>query len=97
MLPDQASRARGWVRQGAGESGRSAPIVASYVRVAVGPGAAQRLHGAERFYRTINEAHRKHFAAMDAPFIGAIGDPGRHRGAIDQPPTRRPPGSEPPT
>ena len=83
MLPDQAARAREWVRQGAGESGRSAPIVASYVRVAVGPGAAQRLHGAERFYRTINEAHRKHFAAMDVP-VGAVGIAASQRSEVVQ-------------
>jgi alkanesulfonate monooxygenase SsuD/methylene tetrahydromethanopterin reductase-like flavin-dependent oxidoreductase (luciferase family) len=83
MLPDQAARAREWVRHGAAESGRSAPVVASYVRVAVGPGAAQRLHGAERFYRTINEAHRKHFAAMDVP-VGAVGIAASQRSEVVQ-------------
>jgi alkanesulfonate monooxygenase SsuD/methylene tetrahydromethanopterin reductase-like flavin-dependent oxidoreductase (luciferase family) len=83
MLPDQAARAREWVREGAAESGRTAPVVASYVRVAVDPGAAQRLRGAERFYRTINEAHRKHFAAMDVP-VGAVGIAASQRSEVVQ-------------
>jgi alkanesulfonate monooxygenase SsuD/methylene tetrahydromethanopterin reductase-like flavin-dependent oxidoreductase (luciferase family) len=72
MLPDQAARAREWVREGAAQRGRPAPVIASYVRVAVGAGAAQRLRAEEGFYRTINEGHRKHFAAMDVP-VGAVG------------------------
>ena len=83
MLPDQAARAREWVREGAAERGRSAPVVASYIRVAVGPGAAERLHGAERFYRSINEAHRMHFAAMDVP-VGAVGIAASQRSEIVQ-------------
>jgi alkanesulfonate monooxygenase SsuD/methylene tetrahydromethanopterin reductase-like flavin-dependent oxidoreductase (luciferase family) len=72
MLPSQATRARVWVRQGAAEQGRSAPVVAAYVRVAVGPGARGRLQQEERLYRTINEGHRKHFAAMDVA-VGSVG------------------------
>jgi alkanesulfonate monooxygenase SsuD/methylene tetrahydromethanopterin reductase-like flavin-dependent oxidoreductase (luciferase family) len=72
MLPGQAARARGWVREGAADQGRTAPVVASYVRVAVGPGASGRLHENECFYRTINEGHRRHFAAMDVP-VGSVG------------------------
>jgi alkanesulfonate monooxygenase SsuD/methylene tetrahydromethanopterin reductase-like flavin-dependent oxidoreductase (luciferase family) len=72
MLPAQAAQARGWVRQGADQAGRAAPIVASYVRVAVGPGARQRLRGEERHYRNINEAHRQHFEAMGAQ-LGSVG------------------------
>jgi alkanesulfonate monooxygenase SsuD/methylene tetrahydromethanopterin reductase-like flavin-dependent oxidoreductase (luciferase family) len=72
MLPGQAARARGWVREGAAQQGRAAPVVASYVRVAVGDGASRRLRDEEGLYRTINEAHRNHFAAMDVP-IGSVG------------------------
>jgi alkanesulfonate monooxygenase SsuD/methylene tetrahydromethanopterin reductase-like flavin-dependent oxidoreductase (luciferase family) len=43
MLPAQAAQARRWVQQGADQAGRAAPIVASYVRVAVGPDSRQRL------------------------------------------------------
>jgi hypothetical protein len=60
------------VHQGADQAGRVAPIVASYVRVAVGAGARQRLYDEEGRYRTINEAHRRHFEAMDAP-LGSAG------------------------
>jgi alkanesulfonate monooxygenase SsuD/methylene tetrahydromethanopterin reductase-like flavin-dependent oxidoreductase (luciferase family) len=72
MLPAQAARAREWVREGAAEQGRVAPVVASYVRVAVGTGARRRLRDEEGIYRTINEAHRRHFAAMNAP-VGTVG------------------------
>jgi len=65
----QASR---WVREGASEAGRAAPLVASYVRVAVGVGALRRLRDEEGFYRTVNESHRKHFEAMDVP-LGTVG------------------------
>jgi alkanesulfonate monooxygenase SsuD/methylene tetrahydromethanopterin reductase-like flavin-dependent oxidoreductase (luciferase family) len=72
MLPAQAAAARRWVQEGADEAGRAAPIVASYVRVAVGPGSLQRLRDEESRYRNVNEAHRKHFEAMDVP-LGSVG------------------------
>ena len=72
MLPDQIAEARRWVRAGADESERASPVVASYVRVAVGPGSVQRLRDEERRYRTINEGHRKHFAAMNVA-LGSVG------------------------
>jgi hypothetical protein len=72
MLPAQAAMARRWVLECADEASRPAPIVASYVRVAVGPGSLQRLRDEESRYRTINEAHRRHFEAMDVP-LGSVG------------------------
>jgi alkanesulfonate monooxygenase SsuD/methylene tetrahydromethanopterin reductase-like flavin-dependent oxidoreductase (luciferase family) len=72
MPPDQLAEACRWVHQGADEAGRAAPVVASYVRVAVGSGSQQRLRDEERYYRGINENHRKHFAAMNAP-LGTVG------------------------
>lgn len=72
MLPAQASRARGWVAEGAEEAGRASPLVASYVRVAVGAGSQERLREAEGFYRTLNEGHRRHFEVMDVP-LGSVG------------------------
>ena len=81
MLPGQAARAREWVHEGAAEQGRAAPIVASYVRVAVGPGARRRLDEEEGFYRTINEGHRKHFAAMDLP-VGSVGIAASHQSDV---------------
>jgi hypothetical protein len=38
----------------------------------VGPGARQRLYDEEGRYRNINEAHRRHFEAMDVP-LGSVG------------------------
>jgi alkanesulfonate monooxygenase SsuD/methylene tetrahydromethanopterin reductase-like flavin-dependent oxidoreductase (luciferase family) len=72
MLPAHAAQARRWVQQGADHAGRVAPVLASYVRVAVGAGAGQRLRNEERRYRNINEAHRRHFEAMDVP-LGSVG------------------------
>jgi len=72
MLPAQAVRARRWVREGAEAAGRAAPVVASYVRLAVGSDAARRLRAEEGRYRDINEDHRRHFEAMDVP-VGSVG------------------------
>ena len=67
MLPAHAERARGWVQEGA--EGRTSPTTALYVRVAVGPGATQRLEAEEGRYRTLTAAH---FEAMDVP-LGTVG------------------------
>jgi alkanesulfonate monooxygenase SsuD/methylene tetrahydromethanopterin reductase-like flavin-dependent oxidoreductase (luciferase family) len=72
MLPDQVGKARHRVQEGADEAGRAAPVVASYVRVAVGSGSLQRLRDEERHYRNIDQRHRKHFAAMGVP-LGSVG------------------------
>jgi len=72
MLPAQAVEARRWVHEGADKAGRAAPVVASYVRVAVGAGSRQRLRDEEGYYRNVNEDHRKHFEAMDVP-LGSVG------------------------
>jgi alkanesulfonate monooxygenase SsuD/methylene tetrahydromethanopterin reductase-like flavin-dependent oxidoreductase (luciferase family) len=72
MLPDHVAEARRWLQEGADEAGCAAPILASYVRVAVGSGSLQRLRDDERHYRYIDERHRKHFAAMDVP-LGSVG------------------------
>jgi alkanesulfonate monooxygenase SsuD/methylene tetrahydromethanopterin reductase-like flavin-dependent oxidoreductase (luciferase family) len=81
MLPAQAAQARRWVQQEADQAGRAAPIVASYVRVAVGADAGQRLREEERHYRNINEAHRQHFEAMDVP-LGSVGVAASARPAV---------------
>jgi alkanesulfonate monooxygenase SsuD/methylene tetrahydromethanopterin reductase-like flavin-dependent oxidoreductase (luciferase family) len=72
MPPAQAAEARGWVQQGATEAGRATPIVAAYVRFAVGPDSLQRLQAEERKYRNINEAHQEHFNAMNVS-LGSVG------------------------
>jgi alkanesulfonate monooxygenase SsuD/methylene tetrahydromethanopterin reductase-like flavin-dependent oxidoreductase (luciferase family) len=72
MLPAQLADARRWVQEGADEAGRAAPVVASYVRVAVASGSLQRLRAEEGRYRVINEGHRRHFSAMNVP-LGSVG------------------------
>jgi alkanesulfonate monooxygenase SsuD/methylene tetrahydromethanopterin reductase-like flavin-dependent oxidoreductase (luciferase family) len=69
MVPPDASRARGWVDEGAVAAGRDAPITALYVRVSVGSGAAQRLRDEEGRYRRMTPAH---FDSMNAP-LGTVG------------------------
>lgn len=81
MLPGAAALAREWVREGAAERGRQPPVVASYVRVAVGPGARRRLGEEEAYFRTIDERHRRHFAAMDVP-VGSVGIAGVRRSDV---------------
>jgi alkanesulfonate monooxygenase SsuD/methylene tetrahydromethanopterin reductase-like flavin-dependent oxidoreductase (luciferase family) len=72
MPPDRLSEARRWVEQGADEAGRPAPIVASYVRVAVGSDSQQRLRDEEGRYRELNESQRQHFTGLNAP-LGSVG------------------------
>ena len=60
------------MQEGADEAGRAAPVVASYIRVAVGSGSRQRLRDEESHYRNVNEDHRQHFEAMNVP-LGSVG------------------------
>jgi alkanesulfonate monooxygenase SsuD/methylene tetrahydromethanopterin reductase-like flavin-dependent oxidoreductase (luciferase family) len=72
MPPAQAARARRWVQEGADDAGAAAPVTALYVRVAMGYASSLRLRLEEQRYRTINEGHGQHFAAMDVP-VGSVG------------------------
>jgi alkanesulfonate monooxygenase SsuD/methylene tetrahydromethanopterin reductase-like flavin-dependent oxidoreductase (luciferase family) len=72
MLPGQVVQARQWVQEGADVAGRSTPIVASYVRVALGPRALQRLCDEEDRYRNKDEGHRRHFETMNVA-LGSVG------------------------
>jgi alkanesulfonate monooxygenase SsuD/methylene tetrahydromethanopterin reductase-like flavin-dependent oxidoreductase (luciferase family) len=72
MLPAQAAQARRWVHEGAHEAGRATPVVAAYIRVAVGSGSRRRLRDEESYYRKVNEDHRTHFEAMDVE-LGTVG------------------------
>jgi alkanesulfonate monooxygenase SsuD/methylene tetrahydromethanopterin reductase-like flavin-dependent oxidoreductase (luciferase family) len=72
MLPEQLLDARRWVQEGADEAGRAAPLVCSYVRVALASGSRERLRAEERRYRSIDEGQRKHFTAMSVP-LGSVG------------------------
>lgn len=75
MLAAQAQRARRWVQDGAAAAGRAAPTAALYIRVAVGPGAEQRLQHEEGRYRGFDA---EHFAAMNVP-LGSVGVAGSDR------------------
>lgn len=81
MLPERIRTARAWVHDGAEEAGRQPPPVFSYIRVAVGPGAAERLTAEEQVYREIDDGHRRHFAEMQAS-PGAVGVAGVDRQAV---------------
>jgi alkanesulfonate monooxygenase SsuD/methylene tetrahydromethanopterin reductase-like flavin-dependent oxidoreductase (luciferase family) len=72
VLPDRVAEARRWVQEGADNARHLAPILASYVRVAVGSDAPRRLRDEERYYRSIDERHRRRFAAMNVP-LGHVG------------------------
>jgi alkanesulfonate monooxygenase SsuD/methylene tetrahydromethanopterin reductase-like flavin-dependent oxidoreductase (luciferase family) len=72
MPPGPAAQARKWVHEGAHSARRITPVVASYVRVAFGPGASQRLRDEEDRYRHKNEGHRRHFEAVHVP-PGSVG------------------------
>src|SRR5215210_7035518 len=67
--------------RGSRGAGAARAVVASYVRVAVGPGGWRRLRQEEGVYRTINEGHRRHFAAMGAP-LGSAGIAAAKRSAV---------------
>lgn len=69
LPPRQAALAREQVRDAAGEAARVPPPVLSYIRVAVGPGAHDRLRAAERVYRGY---HGEHFDALGLP-LGTVG------------------------
>jgi alkanesulfonate monooxygenase SsuD/methylene tetrahydromethanopterin reductase-like flavin-dependent oxidoreductase (luciferase family) len=72
MMPEHIADARRWAQQGSDGAGRAPPVVASYVRVALGSGSLQRLRDEEGRYRTINERHRRFFSAMNVP-LGSVG------------------------
>jgi alkanesulfonate monooxygenase SsuD/methylene tetrahydromethanopterin reductase-like flavin-dependent oxidoreductase (luciferase family) len=80
MTPAKAAWARERVHEGARDAGRAEPPgIFGYVRVAVGPDAAERLLKEETFYRGLHQGYIRHFEALDAP-PGSVGiaasDPG---------------------
>ena len=81
MLPAQAAWGQRWVQEGAEEAGVPPPATALYVRVAVGPGASQRLLDAEGHYRVITEGYRQHFEEMDVP-LGSVGVAASDRASV---------------
>jgi alkanesulfonate monooxygenase SsuD/methylene tetrahydromethanopterin reductase-like flavin-dependent oxidoreductase (luciferase family) len=63
LTPEHAQRSAEWVREGAAAARRSPPRLATYVRVAVGPGAAARIDVEGQRYAEI-PAYADHFARM---------------------------------
>jgi alkanesulfonate monooxygenase SsuD/methylene tetrahydromethanopterin reductase-like flavin-dependent oxidoreductase (luciferase family) len=73
MTPAKAAWARERVHEGAREAGRATPPpIFAYVRIAVGPDAAERLLKEESFYRGMHQGYIRHFEALDAP-PGSVG------------------------
>lgn len=66
LTPEHAERSAEWVREGAAAARRPAPRLATYVRVAVGPGAAARIDEEGQRYAAI-PAYADHFARMGVP------------------------------
>jgi alkanesulfonate monooxygenase SsuD/methylene tetrahydromethanopterin reductase-like flavin-dependent oxidoreductase (luciferase family) len=65
MTPEKAAWARERVHEGAHQAGREPPPVFGYVRVAVGPDAAERLLKEESFYRGLHEGYIRHFESLE--------------------------------
>jgi alkanesulfonate monooxygenase SsuD/methylene tetrahydromethanopterin reductase-like flavin-dependent oxidoreductase (luciferase family) len=73
MTPERAAWARERIEEGVRESGRAQPpVVFGYVRVAVGPDAADRLLKEESFYRGLHQGYIRHFEQLGAP-EGTVG------------------------
>jgi alkanesulfonate monooxygenase SsuD/methylene tetrahydromethanopterin reductase-like flavin-dependent oxidoreductase (luciferase family) len=63
LTPEHARQSAEWVREGARAAGRTVPRLAAYVRVALGPGGADRLATEGRRYAAI-PAYADHFKRM---------------------------------
>jgi alkanesulfonate monooxygenase SsuD/methylene tetrahydromethanopterin reductase-like flavin-dependent oxidoreductase (luciferase family) len=63
LTPEYARRSAEWVREGAAAAGRPAPRLFAYVRVALGPAAADRLQDEGARYAAI-PAYGAHFTRM---------------------------------
>jgi alkanesulfonate monooxygenase SsuD/methylene tetrahydromethanopterin reductase-like flavin-dependent oxidoreductase (luciferase family) len=72
MTPEFAASARTKVEAGAQEANRETPPVFGYVRMAVGPDAAERLAKEESFYRDLHPGYRNHFDRLAEP-EGTVG------------------------
>ncbi len=81
VTPEFAVKARGWVEQGASESGREPPTIFGYVRTAVGADAEGRLAKEEAFYRDLHPGYRNHFDRQGAP-EGTVGVAGENESVV---------------
>jgi alkanesulfonate monooxygenase SsuD/methylene tetrahydromethanopterin reductase-like flavin-dependent oxidoreductase (luciferase family) len=81
MTPEYATKARGWVEDGANEAGHEAPQIFGYVRTAVGANAEGRLSKDESFYRDLHKGYRDHFDRQGAP-EGTVGVAGENESVV---------------
>jgi alkanesulfonate monooxygenase SsuD/methylene tetrahydromethanopterin reductase-like flavin-dependent oxidoreductase (luciferase family) len=72
MTPEFAAGSRAKVEAGAASAERETPPIFGYVRVAVGPDAAERLAKEEAFYRSLHPGYEHHFERLDEP-EGTVG------------------------
>ncbi len=80
--PELLVRQRGWITEGAERAGRALPRIVAYVRVAVGPDAAQRLRGEMDRYARHSPAYARAFAAQRDAVGVAVDDPRSLRAAL---------------
>jgi alkanesulfonate monooxygenase SsuD/methylene tetrahydromethanopterin reductase-like flavin-dependent oxidoreductase (luciferase family) len=83
MTPEFASKARGWVEEGAREAGRETPRVFGYVRTAVGTDAEERLLKDETFYRDLADGYRRNFERLGAT-EGTVGVAAENAGVAQE-------------
>src|SRR3954453_13337984 len=81
MTPEYATKARGWVENGANEAGREPPTIFGYIRTAVGANAEDRLSKDESFYRDLHKGYRDHFDRQGAP-EGTVGVAGENESVV---------------
>jgi alkanesulfonate monooxygenase SsuD/methylene tetrahydromethanopterin reductase-like flavin-dependent oxidoreductase (luciferase family) len=82
-LPDHLAEQRGWIEAAAAAAGRRAPVIAAYVRVAVGPEAATRLREEMARYARPSTAYSRIFAAQRGLVGVAAADPAATRAGLD--------------
>lgn len=75
--PDRIAWARERIAHGAARAGRTVPVIASYVRVALGPDSGERLHAEANRYRNRPRPYTRLFEAQAAdeehvPGIAAV-------------------------
>ncbi len=82
-LPEHLATQRDWIAEGAASGGREVPDVAAYVRVAVGPGARERLRGEMERYARHSPAYTAIFGGQTGLVGVAAADPaGVHDGLV---------------
>jgi alkanesulfonate monooxygenase SsuD/methylene tetrahydromethanopterin reductase-like flavin-dependent oxidoreductase (luciferase family) len=83
-LPNRLAEVRAHIAEGAAVIGRPPPRLVGYVRVAVGPGAEERLAREMDRYRSFGRHYARAFAAQPAGPVGiAASDPASVRAALD--------------